>query len=98
MLKDLFVNSMQNFDKEYLFVESSLGDFVIEDFDVIIDKNFVTIKGEEWDGCTEERTDFLRGLRIDTDKLTDYEDYSDKGGFFIAIGINNGEYYAHFRN
>lgn len=98
MLKELFINAIKNFDKEYLFVESSLGDFVIEDFSIIIDKNYVTIEGVEWDKCTEERTKFLRGLRIDTDKLSEYEDYSDKGGLFIAIEVNNGENYAHFYN
>lgn len=98
MLKELFINAMENFDTECLFVESSLGNFIIEDFFIKIEENFVTIEGSEYDKCTEEQNGLLRGLKIDLNKITDFEDYSGNGENFIAVGINNGEHYAEFSN
>lgn len=98
MLKDLFINAMEKFDKECLLVEGTLGDFVIEDFNVCVDKNFITIKGFEWDKFTEGRTGYIKELKINCNQLTDYENYSNDFDSFVAIGINNGEHYAEFSN
>lgn len=96
MLEDLFVAKMNRIDKEYLFVEGTLGDFVIEDFNIYEDKNFITIKGKEWDRCIEDRTGLIVGLKIDSNTITDYEDLSGRGGDDICIGLNDGEHYVRF--
>lgn len=90
MLKNLVFAALDNFDKDCLFVKGTLGDFVIEDFNVCVDKNFITIKGFEWDKCEEERTGYIKEFKIDSSELTDFEELSSPGCDFIALGINNG--------
>ena len=80
MFKDLLLGVLDSFDKDHLFIESTKGDVVLNDFTIALDKDEnILIQGFEYDPEWEEKTENVYKFKIPCNKISDYENSSRVG-------------------